>query len=336
MARKVRLSCRNDIFRWRSFSLRGPSTIWTAEVWNTGFGIARPERRERGQLFRDLARDVAERQRAVEPQPRAEVVGPQPLFAPDVDGLPEFLDARALDLQPRRLAVAAEAQHHRRARLERRQHVEARDAAARPVRDAVLDRQHDRRAVERVDDLRRDDADHAAVPSLAGDDEHRSRSDFGIGLDHLARLGDDVLLFLASARVLDLELFGEAARLVGHPLVGGQQQPRRDVGRAHAAGGVDPRREHEGDVVAVDLLAGQAGGVEQRAQADLVRSLRQHLQAELGDHAVLADERDDVGERADGGDLDERRAASWSCPPRWHSAWTSLSATPTPARCLSA
>ena len=104
------------------------------------------------------------------------------------------------------------------------------------------------------------------------------------------------------------ELFGERlAPRPPSPSSDGQQQPRRDVGRAHAAGGVDARRHHEADVIAVDGLAGQAGGLEQRAQADLVRALGQHLQAELGDDAVLADQRHDVGERADRGDLDERR-----------------------------
>jgi len=60
-------------------------------------------------------------------------------------------------------------------------------------------------------------------------------------------------------------------------------------------------------VVRVDGLAGQAGGLQQRAQAHLVRSLGQHLQAELRDHAILADQGDHVGQRADGGDLDEGR-----------------------------
>ena len=82
----------------------------------------------------------------------------------------------------------------------------------------------------------------------------------------------------------------------------------------HAAGGVHARRDHERDVVAVDRLAGQARHVEQRAQADLVRTARELLEAELGDDAVLADERHDVGQRADGGDLHEARSASCPCP----------------------
>ena len=59
------------------------------------------------------------------------------------------------------------------------------------------------------------------------------------------------------------------------------------------------------DVIAVDRLAGQARDVEQRPQADLVRASRQQIEPELGDDAVLADERHDVGQRADRGDLDE-------------------------------
>ena len=173
------------------------------------------------------------------------------------------------------------------------------------MRDLAVDRQDDRRAIEGVDDFRRDDTDHAAVPSLACDDENRSRANLGIGLDDLPRLGDDVLFFLATLRVLGVELLGQAARLVRHPIVGCQQQACRDVGCAHAAGRVDPRRHHEGDVIAVDLLACKPGDFEQCTEADLVRSLRQHLQAELGDDAILTDQRHDVGQRADRGDLDE-------------------------------
>ena len=175
------------------------------------------------------------------------------------------------------------------------------------MRDVAVDRQHDRRPIERIDQLRRDDADDAAVPAFAGDDQDAPGADLGIGLDDLLRLGEDVLILLAAARVLGLELVGKRLGFVGHRFVGREQQPRGDVRRAHAAGGVDARRDHEADVIAVDRLSGQAGGFEQRAQADLVRPLGQHLQPELRDDAVLANERDHVGERADRGDLYERR-----------------------------
>ena len=115
----------------------------------------------------------------------------------------------------------------------------------------------------------------------------------------LPRLGDDRGLFLLAARVLLVQLLGQLARLVRQRLVARQQQPRRDVRRAHAAGRVHPRRQAEADVVAVDALPGQAGRVDQRPQPDLVRAPAQQVQSELRDDAVLADERDDVGEGAD-------------------------------------
>ena len=54
IARKVRLSWRNDIFECRSFSLRGPSTICTRRGMEDRLGIAGAERRERRQLLGDL------------------------------------------------------------------------------------------------------------------------------------------------------------------------------------------------------------------------------------------------------------------------------------------
>ena len=124
-------------------------------------------------------------------------------------------------------------------------------------------------------------------------------------------------IFFAAARisassscrrdVLAIELQRQLAHLLGHRLVVRQEQARGDVGRAHAPGGVHARRQHEADVIAVDRLSRQARDVEQRPQADLVRPLRQQVEPELRDHAVLADERDDVGQRADGGHLDEAR-----------------------------
>ena len=61
------------------------------------------------------------------------------------------------------------------------------------------------------------------------------------------------------------------------------------------------------DVVAVDRLAGQAATSSSARRPTLCGPLRQQIEAELRDDAVLADERHDVGERADGGDLDEAR-----------------------------
>ena len=184
-----------------------------------------------------------------------------------------------------------------------------RDAAARAVRHAVLDRQHDRRPVKRVDQLRRDDADDAAVPALAGDDENRARADVRIGLDDFLRRGEDLRLFLLAPDVLAVELQRQRPRLVAHA-------PRRSASSSRVAmSGVLMRpaaftrgASMNDDVIAVDRLA-RSGPRRRAARAGptLCGPARQQVEAELGDDAVLADERHDVGQRADGGDLDEAR-----------------------------
>ena len=86
-----------------------------------------------------------------------------------------------------------------------------------PCATPSVDRQHDRRPVERVHELRRDDADDAAVPALAGDDEHRARADVGIGLDDfLARRRGSRLPLPAGATFSPSSCSGQRARLVAH------------------------------------------------------------------------------------------------------------------------
>ena len=144
-----------------------------------------------------------------------------------------------------------------------------------------------------------------AVPAFAADDEHVVRADGRVGLDGLLRLGDEIRFLGLAPEVFLVELRRELTGFVAHRFVGREQEPRRDVGRAHPSSGVDARCEHECDLVAVDGLADEATAVEQRAQPDRMRSAAQGRQAESRDDPVLADERHDVGERADGGHLDE-------------------------------
>ena len=272
-----------------------------------GTRVPGAERRERGDAGGHAAGDAAKSEVGIDAQSRHQVLRPENLVRDGVDRQPQFLDPIRLERETRRLFVSAEADEQVRTALERAEHVELGDAAARAVRDAVLDRQHDRRPVERIHELAGHDADDAAMPSLAGDDEHRSRADIRIGLDDLPRRREDLRLFLLAPQVLPIELHRETPRLVGHRLVGREQQPRGDVGRAHAPRRVDARRQQKRDVVAVDRLAGQPRDVEQRAQSDLVRAARQHVEPDLRDDPVLTHEGDDIGQRTDGGDLDEAR-----------------------------
>ena len=171
--------------------------------------------------------------------------------------------------------------------------------------DAVFDRQHDRRPVKRIHQLGGDDADDAAMPPVSGHDEDRARADIGIGRHDLLRGGERRRFLFLPPQVLAVELHRQRPGFVAQRFVGRQQQPGGDVGRAHAPRGVHSRREQERDVIAVDRLSAQARDVEQRPQADLVRAAGQQVQSQLGDDAVLADQRHDVGERADRRDLDE-------------------------------
>ena len=187
-------------------SLRGPSTISTPVRREDGTRVAGAERRERRDAGRHVSGDAAERQVAVDPQARHEIVGPERLVGDRVDRRAQLLDPRRVDGQARRLAMAAEPDEQVRAPLERAEHVEVRDAAAGPVSDPALDRQHDRRPMEGVHELAGDDPDHAAMPAFAGDDDDRERADVGIGLNDLLRRGQNLRFFRLAPHVLAVEL----------------------------------------------------------------------------------------------------------------------------------
>ena len=165
----------------------------------------------------------------------------------------------------------------------------------------------DRRLVILVDDLRGGDSDHAAMPAFPADDEHIVRADRRVGFDGLLRLRDEIRFLALAAQVFFVQLQRQAARLLDRRFVVGEEQTGRDVGRAHPSGRVDAGGENESDLVAVDPLAAQPGRFEQRAQSNGVAPAAQGSEPELGDDPVLADERDDVGECADRGNLDECR-----------------------------
>src|SRR5687768_15702138 len=52
--------------------------------------------------------------------------------------------------------------------FQRFRQMEPADRSATPLAGLVVQGDHDRRAVEAIDEARRDDADHAGVPTLAG------------------------------------------------------------------------------------------------------------------------------------------------------------------------
>ncbi len=269
--------------------------------------VAGAERRKRHYARRNAARDAAKGQIAVDAQAGDQILRPQRFVGHGVDRRAQLFDPRRFKTETGRLRVAAETDQQARAALERAEHVELGDAPARPVRDVAVDRQHDRGPMKRIDEFRGDDSDDATVPAVAGHDQHRSRPDARVRLNNLPGSRDDRGFLFLSAGVLAVELQRERARQVPHRLVVRQEQPRRNVGRAHPAGRIHAGRQDEGDVIAVDGLAAQPAHLDERPQPDLVGSARQQIEADLRDDPVLADERHDVGERPDGGELDEAR-----------------------------
>ncbi len=90
------------------------------------------------------------------------------------------------------------------------------------------------------------------------DDEDVVRADCRVCFDGFLRLAHELGFFLLPAQVLVIQLLREIARFLGHLFARRQEQTRGDVGTAHPAGGVDARRHHERDLIAVDGLSREA------------------------------------------------------------------------------
>src|SRR6059058_3142392 len=77
----------------------------------------------------------------------------------------------SLELEAGRHLVAAVGVEMIAAGVERAGKVEAGNGAAAPLAGPVGEGDHDRRAMESVDDARRDDADDAGVPAIGAEDD---------------------------------------------------------------------------------------------------------------------------------------------------------------------
>ena len=198
-------------------------------------------------------------QRAVDAQPRAQLVRLEHLVGIGVDAGPELRHPRRFHGQPGGLLVPAEADEQIGAPLERAEHVEVGDAAARAMRHVPFDRQHDRRLVVGVHQLRRGDADHAAVPAQ----RRRPRARCGRRPRDRSRWPSwparPAPLLPADGGGSRRSTAAPAPR--ASPSIASPAASSRRVamsGRAHAARGVDARGDHERDLIAVDGLAGRA------------------------------------------------------------------------------
>ena len=156
---------------------------------------------------------------------------------------------------------------------------------------AVERHQHERPVVA-LGQARGDDPDHPGMPVLAG--EHirsalAQRRHLTLGVEQDARLG--VLALVVGAVELGRDLLRADWVL-------GEHQLETGVGAVHPPHRVQPRRQRERHRALVQLTATRARHGEQRTQARL-RRRRQRPQAAAHQRAVLALQRDHVGDRCE-------------------------------------
>ena len=212
------------------------------------------------------------------------------------EGLGERLELVGADGETRGGAVAAEPLEMVGARVERRVQVECGDrpAGALPAVARAGD-QHDR-PVEPLHEPGGDDADHALVPVFVP--EHVAAA-APLGLRPRLDARDGVALHPVLDRlplaVQALELPGQPPGLLG---VLREQQVERDVRTVQPSGGVDPRREPEGDRRGIDGGRIHARGLHEGAQARTAGA-GELTKARCGESAVLVLQRHDVGDRGE-------------------------------------
>jgi hypothetical protein len=164
--------------------------------------------------------------------------------------------------------------------------------------DAALAPRHDEhRSVEALDQVARDEAHHARMPTRIGDHDGRRG---GVDLRQGA-LEHGVLDALAFAVVL-VEAGRDLART---RLRGRRQELEAQIGLAEPPGGVEARRQAEGDV-ACGGCVGEPSERQRRAHARPGGGAHP-LEAHLDQRAVLPQQRRHVGDRADRGEVGVRQ-----------------------------
>jgi hypothetical protein len=115
--------------------------------------IRQSERPHRIQPHHQLVIDGPQTERSIDSKARPQLIRFEHGVGVGVDARPELGDPRRFHGQPRCLLVSAEPDEQVGASLERREHVEIRNAAAGSMCDVAIHGKHDRGPVIRVDEL---------------------------------------------------------------------------------------------------------------------------------------------------------------------------------------
>ena len=259
-------------------------------------GIPQPERRQALELRAEVERQLGAAHDGVHAHDRREILLGEILRRACGEGLGKGLDVLRADGETGGRPVSAPAAEQARAGAECAVQVESRDRApgARPLLVAARN-EHDR-AVEALDEPRRDDPDHPAVPVFAC--EHVAAAAL-LRFRPLGNLGkslaqDPVLDRLAVA-VERLELAREP---VGFLRVVRQEELERGARMPEPSCGVDPRRKAEADRARIDGRGIDPRGAHECSQPGVRRDC-EPLQARGDQTSVLVEKRDDVRDRGE-------------------------------------
>ena len=215
------------------------------------------------------------------------------------EGFPEGLDGVILDPQARRCRMAAAGEEMGAAGLERGENVEAGHAPEAPRRRPPLMLvlgDDDDRAVVALGKPAGHDPHHARMPATAGEDQRRRGDRIEI-VGGLPRGGQE------DAPLEGVALFVEAmdhiGQLEGAGLVGGGEHLDRQAGLAEPPGGIEPRRQPEGDILALERrLLLELGQLHQPHDPGAAPQ-SEALEAMLDEDPVLVEEGHDVGDGAE-------------------------------------
>ena len=219
----------------------------------------------------------------------------------------EALVARGVQRQAGRHGVAAEAAHHVRRLLrhevQRVAQVHAFDRAAGTAQLRLAGaRERDGRAMELLLHARGDQSDDTLVPVLVEQADGACRLD-GVGIQRGERIELHVALDVAALAVQLVQLLRQLERAL--EAVGRQAlDAHRHVGQA--SGGVDARADREAEVHRPCRAGVLARHLEQRRHAGVQPAVADPLQALRDEDAVVAVEAHDVGDGAEGDEVEQR------------------------------
>jgi hypothetical protein len=279
--------------------------------------ISHPERPEALELPGQVHPDAfpTHPDQGVEPLQPHEVGRIDPRLCLCDERLAELLHMCGLQLQAGGRAVPAVAEQMLAAGAKRLDQVKARDAPGGALRALPIDRQQNRWTEVALDHPGRRDAHDAGMPPSPGQDECRRLALSG-GQCRPRALGvlDDLLLGPAALGVGPVELGCDGRRSLR---IAGQHQLDARVGPVEAAGGVDSRPQPEPESGRVDGVSVDGRRGHQGAEPD-PGSVPHQLQALPDEPSVLAHQRDHVGDRGEGDQIQVAVAGVTAPPDRLH------------------